>query len=108
MPAVPDLDRPGPVLTRRDLALEGGVVERVVLDVHGEVALPGLERDPLRHRPARERAVALEAEVVVEPARVVALNDEERSRRSPRLPPNGSGVAPFVRLPSYSRSRATP
>src|SRR5439155_758388 len=32
----------------------------------------------LRHCPARERAVPLEAEVVVEPARVVALDDEDR------------------------------
>ena len=54
------------------------VVERVVLDVHGQVALARLERDALRHGPARERAVALEAEVVVEPPRVVALDDEDR------------------------------
>ena len=54
----------------------------MVLDVDGEVTLTGLERDPVRHRPARERAVALEPEVVVEPARVVALNDEDRLARA--------------------------
>ena len=70
--------RAGAVLALRDLALEGGVVERVVLDVDGERALAGLERHALRHRPARERAVALEAEVVVEPPGVVALDDEDR------------------------------
>ena len=63
---VPDLDRAGPVLAGRDPALEGGVVERMILDVHREHALPGLERDSLRHGPAQEHAVALEAEVVVE------------------------------------------
>src|SRR5204863_8726537 len=75
---VPDLDRAGAVLPLRDLPLEAGVVERVVLDVDGERPLPRLERNPLRHRPARERAVALEAEVVVEPPRVVTLDDEDR------------------------------
>src|SRR5207249_2918866 len=75
---VPDLHRARPVLALRDLALEGRVVERVILDVDGEVLLALLERHALRHRPARERAVALEPEVVMEPPRVVALNDEDR------------------------------
>ena len=82
--AVPDLDRAGAVLARRDLALEVAVVERVVLDVHGEVPLAGLERHALRHGPARERAVPLEPEVVVEPAGVVALDHEERRARPSR------------------------
>ena len=75
---VPDLDRPGAVGALGNLACEGRVLERVVLDVDGEVALAGLERNALRHRPARERAVALQAEVVVERARLVALDDENR------------------------------
>jgi hypothetical protein len=80
---VPDLDRARAVLALRDLARERRVVERVVLDVDGEMALTRLERDPLRHRPARERTVTLVAEVVVEPARVVALHDEDRLLRLP-------------------------
>src|SRR5262249_23610666 len=60
---VPDLDGARPVLADRDLALEARVVERVVLDVHGERALPGLERDALRNRPAKQDAVLLEPEV---------------------------------------------
>ena len=79
VPAIPDLDRAGAVLPGGDLALERRVVERVVLDVDGEVPLAGLERDALRHGPARERAVALEPEVVVEASRVVALDDEDRA-----------------------------
>jgi hypothetical protein len=75
---VPDLDRARAVLALRDLTLERGVVERVVLDVNGEVLLPRLERDALRHGPAGKRAVALEAEVVVEAASSVALDDEDR------------------------------
>src|SRR5439155_17386567 len=76
--AVPDLDRAGAVLALRDLAFEARVVERVVLDVDGERPLAGVERDALRHGPARERAVTLEAEVVVKPPGVVALDDEDR------------------------------
>ena len=88
---VPDLDRARPVLALGDLALEGRVLERVVLDVDGQLPLARLQRDALRHRPARERAVALEPEVVVEPPRVVPLDDEDRT--FPRFfDPNGSGV----------------
>src|SRR5262249_44409752 len=76
--AVPDLDRPAAVLALRDLALEARVVERVVLDVHGQVALALAQRDALGDGPAGERAVALEAEVEVQPPRVVALDDEDR------------------------------
>src|SRR6476660_471046 len=75
---VPDFHGAGAVLTGRDLPLEVGVVERVVLDVDGECALAGLEWNALRYRPARERPVALQAKVVVEPAGVVALDDEDR------------------------------
>ena len=73
---VPDLDRAGPVLPGRDLALEVAVVERVILDVHRQVPLAERERDALRHRPAQEHPVPLEAEVVVEAAGGVALDDE--------------------------------
>ena len=45
-PLVPDLDRAGAVLPLGDLALERRVLERVVLDVHGEVLLARLERHP--------------------------------------------------------------
>ena len=77
-PPIPDLDGSGPVLAFRDLALELRIFDRVVLDVHGEVLLTRLERDALGDGPARQGAVALEPEVVVEAARVVALDDEDR------------------------------
>ena len=83
--AVPDLDGAGAVLALRDLALERRVVERMVLDVHGEVLRARLERHALRYGPAREHAVALEPEVVVEAARGVSLDDEDglpRARRA--------------------------
>ncbi len=77
---VPDLDRAGAVLAFRDLALEGRVLERMVLDVHGERTLSDVEGNTLRHGPAREHAVALQPEVVVEPPGVMALNHEDRLR----------------------------
>src|SRR5262249_12817036 len=82
---VPDLHRPGAVLARRDLALERRIVERVVLDVYRERLLAGLERYALRDRPARERAVPLEPEVVVQPASIVPLDDEDRLLRPATL-----------------------
>jgi hypothetical protein len=45
--------------------------------VHGEVLLTGLERHALGDGPGGKRTVALQAEVVVQPARVVALDDED-------------------------------
>ena len=75
-PAVPDLDRAGAVVPGRDLALERRVLERMVLDLHREMLLSGLERNAFRHRPGGEGAVTLEAEVVMEPPGVVPLDDE--------------------------------
>jgi hypothetical protein len=50
----------------------------VVLDVNGEMLRPRLEWNPLRNRPARERAIALEAKVVVQAPGLVSLHDEDR------------------------------
>jgi len=50
----------------------------VVLDVHRQMALALAQRDALGDGPAGERSVALEAEVEVQPAGVVALDDEDR------------------------------
>ncbi len=80
---VPDLDGARAVVPLRDLAREGRVVEWMIFDVHGERSLARLERHALRHRPRRERAAPLEAEVVVEPPRVMALDDEDRILRPP-------------------------
>src|SRR5207247_9067789 len=71
--AVPDLDSAGAVVPLRDLAGKGRVIQGVILDVHRESPLSGLERHTLGNRPGGERPVALEPEVVVEPPGVVAL-----------------------------------
>ena len=89
---VPDLHSAGAVVSLGDLAFEVRVVERVILDVHREHALARLERDALRHRPRRQGAVELEPEVVVEPAGVVPLDDEDRCPRSLTRPRTGKGL----------------
>ena len=103
---VPDLDRARAVLPLRDLTLEGRVLERVILDMDGEVLLARLERDAFRHRPGRQRAVSLEAEVVVQPARIVALHDEDRLLPA-LLAPEGLRVFFGSRFRLYSASLAT-
>src|SRR5205807_2120634 len=75
---IPDLDRAGAVVALRNLAGERRVLERMILDVDGEMLLAGLERHAFRHRPRGERAVPLEAKVVVKAPRVVPLHDEDR------------------------------
>ena len=87
--AVPDLHGAGPVLALRDLPCEGRVLERMVFHMDGEVLLPRLERDALRHGPTGQSSVLLEAEVIVEAACVVPLHDEDRLLRLLFLPTEG-------------------
>jgi hypothetical protein len=61
----------------------------MVLDVNGQPLLLGSERGALRHRPALEHAVHLQAHVVVQAAGGVLLDDEQPAlagaRRAERL-----------------------
>src|SRR5205809_4992163 len=61
----------------------------MILHVHGEVLLARLERHALGHGPTDQGAVLLEAEIVVKPSRVMALDDEDRLLRLLPLPPEG-------------------
>src|SRR6266404_2627679 len=74
--AVPEHDRSRAVLFFRDHALEVAVVQRMILDVDGEPLVRRIEARSLRHRPAFERAVELETEVVMQAAGGVLLHDE--------------------------------
>src|SRR3569832_2307336 len=56
-------------------AFECAVIERVILDVHGETFIRGIEARPLRDGPALQGAVELEPEVVMQAARVVTLDE---------------------------------
>src|SRR5262245_43004806 len=83
--AVPDHHRAAAVFALRDGSLEVAVLERMILHLHGEALVGGVEAGPLGHRPALEGALELEPEVVVEPAGHVLLDHEgSRARAAPR------------------------
>ena len=73
---VPDDDVAAAVLALRDHALEVEVLDRVVFHVHGHAPGARVERRTLGHGPRDEDAVDLQPEVVVQPGRAVALDDE--------------------------------
>ncbi len=75
-PRIPDDHLAAAVLPLRDGALEGRVLQRVVLGVYSEVVDRGSVGQVLGHRPRHQHAVALKAEVVVQPPCVVLLDDE--------------------------------
>ena len=95
--AVPEHDRAAAVLPLRDRALEAAVIERVVLDMDGKPLLAGDEARTLGDRPALEHAVELEAEIVMEAARGVLLDDEAVAGAGARRP-RGSAVCRKSRL----------
>src|SRR5205807_1601831 len=74
--AVPDRDLPRAVLALRYLPGELEVLERMVLGRRREAVLARVEGDPVRHRPRREHAVVLEAQVPVQPPRVMLVDHE--------------------------------
>ena len=79
--AIPDDHLARPVLLLRNHALERGVLERVVLGRNGKPLVGGIQRWALRHRPRFEHAPGLEAEVEVQAAGGVLLDDEEQRPR---------------------------
>ena len=80
--AVPHDHVAGAVVAGWNVALERGVVQRVVFDMHGHALVGRVEARALRHGPTLQRAVKLEPEVVVQAARRMFLHHEgERSGR---------------------------
>src|SRR6185436_15667635 len=73
---VPDDHVATAVLAGWDDALKVDVLQRVILDVDSHPAHGGVKGGSLWHRPADQHAVDLEPQVVVQPARPVALYDE--------------------------------
>src|SRR5262249_60370950 len=59
-----------------DIALEIEVFHRVILGADRQPLLADDQAWPAGHRPALERAVKLEPQIVMNPARVVLLHDE--------------------------------
>ena len=75
-PAVVPQDDVALAVAARDDPLEPAVGVRVVLDLDGQRLARRVEARALRHGPADEHAVDLEAQVVVQPAGPVALDEE--------------------------------
>ena len=77
--AIPDHHGAAAVLALRDGALELVVFDRMILDVDREPLLARNKARPARHRPAHHHAVEFEPQVVMQPRRVVLLDDVARS-----------------------------
>lgn len=79
---VPDDHVARAVMAFGDMAFEIGVVQRVVLYVHGQAAHLRVQRGPFGDCPAFQRAIELQAEVVVQVTGVMLL-DAELQRMGP-------------------------
>ena len=79
-----------------DHAFEVGVLDGVVLYVHGQALLFRVHRRALGHRPALQHAVHLEPEVVMKPPRGVLLDHEALAGA---LPAAAEGLGRAVRVP---------
>src|SRR5690606_10035113 len=67
----------------RDLAFKAGVVEGVVLHLDRHALDRGIEAGPLGNCPRLQRITHLQAEVVMPPAGMVELDDEDGARELP-------------------------
>ena len=72
--AVPQHHGAAAIFAFRNRAFELAVFDRVILDMHREPLVVRILARALRHRPAHQHAVPFQAEVVVQPARVVLLD----------------------------------
>src|SRR5436190_3772779 len=74
--AIPDVDVAGSVLTGRNVAFEVRIVERMVLDLHGEPAFAWPFARAFGDRPALQHTVELQTKIEMEPTRFVPLDYE--------------------------------
>src|SRR5579883_3495096 len=66
--AVPDHDGAAAVFALRYRSLERVVLDRMILDLHSEALLVGIETWTARHRPTLHHTVELEQKIVVQRA----------------------------------------
>ena len=93
--AIPDHHRAAAVLALRNGALECIVFDGVVLDMDGEALFAGVEARPPGHRPALHDAVEFQAQIVVQPSRVMFLDDVTVAAARPLMPARFGGDAEF-------------
>ena len=111
--AVPQHDAARAVISGRDVAFEVAVFERMVFHLGGQVLGERLERRAFGNRPGNQRAVDLQAEIVMQARGIVPLHVEaRRGAGGTRLPAlvsgGGSGVFSNLRLRTYSSSAIKP
>ena len=80
--AVPRDHRARAVLLRWDHVLEVEVLDRMILGLHREDLLVGIQARAARHGEAREHAADLEPQIVVSPRRVVEVHDVRARERA--------------------------
>ena len=90
--AIPDHHGAAAVFALRDGALERVVFDGVILDVDGEPLVVGIEARAARDGPALHDAVEFQPQVVVQPGRVMLLDDIAVRRRRAGSRPRGSEV----------------
>jgi hypothetical protein len=78
MDYIPGFDRADTVFSLRDVAVEIGVVDRVILDMHRHALVRGIERGASLDGPAPQNATMLEPKVPVQSRSlcIVLLHDE--------------------------------
>ena len=96
VPFVPQHHGAAAVLALRNGALEGAVVQRVVLHAHGQPLVARVVGRPLRNGPAQQRAVPFETQVVVVARRAMVLHGEAE-------PPVAALVRARLRCPGRFR-----
>ncbi len=89
--AVPEHDRATAILAFRDDPLEAAIGEGMVLGPDGKPLLGRVVARPARHSPTLQHTLPFEAEIVVQPRRVMLLDDE------------GEAVAALLRRPGLVR-----
>src|SRR5579872_93427 len=78
---VPNDDFTGAVMTLRNDSFKRAVIERMILDVHCEPLVAGIERRSFGHGPRRKYAFCFQTKIVMQSRRAMLLHDEcERPR----------------------------
>src|SRR5262249_25335719 len=103
--AIPEKHGAATVLALGDDALEAAVLHRVILDVHRQPLVRGIEARSLGDRPALENAFELEPKIVVQARCGVLLNQAGAGRRP--ADQRTGGTAREARPPRDPRARAS-
>src|SRR5690606_29805697 len=89
---IPEHHRAAAVLTLGNGTLEGRVVEWMILGADGETLVGGGGAGAARHGPAFEHAFIFEAEIVMQPGRIVLLHHEYAARSRARTARGFAGL----------------